>query len=51
MAVNLHPEPEPDDEDLLDFAAVYTLLNGGTVYALAPEDLPTSAPAAAIFRF
>lgn len=51
MAVNLHSEPEPDDEDLLDFAAVYTLLNGGTVYALAPEELPTSAPAAAIFRF
>jgi len=51
MAVNLHSEPEPDDEDLLDFAAVYTLLNGGKVYALAPEELPTSAPAAAIFRF
>ncbi|AFZ31487.1 hypothetical protein Glo7428_2998 [Gloeocapsa sp. PCC 7428] len=50
MAVELHSEPEPDDEDMLDFAAIHTLLNGGTVYALDPEDVPQS-PAAAIFRF
>jgi hypothetical protein len=51
MSVDLHPEPEPDDEDMLDFAAIHTLLNGGTVYAVEPEKVPDQAPAAAIFRY
>ena len=51
MSVDLHPEPEPTDEDMLDFAAIHTLLNGGTVYAVEPEQLPEQAPAAAIFRY
>ena len=51
MAVDLHPEPEPDDEDMLDFAAIHTLLNGGTVYAVEPEQMPDKVQAAAIFRF
>lgn len=50
MSADLHSEPEPDDEDMLDFAAIHTLLNGGTVYAVEPEHLP-QVPAAAIFRF
>lgn len=51
MSVDLHPEPEPDDEDMLDFAAIHTLLNGGTVYAVEPEKVPDKATAAAIFRY
>lgn len=51
MSVDLHSEPEPDDEDMLDFAAIHTLLNGGTVYAVEPEEVPSEAPAAAIFRY
>ena len=51
MGVDLHPEPEPDDEDMLDFAAIHTLLNGGTVYAVEPEKVPEKASAAAIFRY
>ena len=51
MSVDLHPEPEPDDEDMLDFAAIHTLLNGGTVYAVEPEKVPDQALAAAIFRY
>jgi hypothetical protein len=51
MTVDLHPEPEPDDEDMLDFAAIHTLLNGGTVYTVEPEKVPDEAPAAAIFRY
>jgi hypothetical protein len=51
MTVDLHPEPEPDDEDLLDFAAVHTLLNGGTVYAVELEKMPDKTLAAAIFRY
>jgi hypothetical protein len=41
----------PDDEDLLDFAAVYTLLNGGAVYLVEPEEVPGGSAVAAIFRY
>jgi hypothetical protein len=49
--VHLHEECEPGDEDLLDFAAVHTLLNGGTVYAVKPELIPDEGPLAAILRY
>jgi hypothetical protein len=39
------------DEDLLDLAAMYTLLRRGTVYAVAPEQMPDRTPAAAILRY
>jgi hypothetical protein len=49
--VHLHEEQEPGDEDLLDYAAVHTLLNGGTVYALEPGEVPDGEPLAAVFRY
>ncbi|MBC7234168.1 MAG: hypothetical protein H5T68_13105 [Chloroflexi bacterium] len=49
--VHLSAEPTPGDEDLLDFAAIQTILNSGTVYAVEPEKMPDGAPLAAIFRF
>jgi hypothetical protein len=49
--VDLHPEALPGDEDLLDLAAVRTFLNGGTVYAVRPEEMADEAPADAIFRY
>ncbi|MDQ3249363.1 MAG: hypothetical protein M3Q45_09165 [Chloroflexota bacterium] len=49
--VQLHATAESDDEELLDFAAVHTLLNGGTVYLLDPVEMPDGAPLAAIFRY
>ncbi|MFB2938861.1 hypothetical protein ACE1B6_26715 [Aerosakkonemataceae cyanobacterium BLCC-F154] len=49
--IQLHSEPETGDEDLLDSAAVQTILNGGIVYAVAPEKVPDKAPLAAVFRF
>ncbi|HEY9709015.1 MAG TPA: hypothetical protein V6D48_12510, partial [Oculatellaceae cyanobacterium] len=49
--INLHSEPELGDEDLLDLAAIQTILNGGTVYAVEPEKVPDEAPLAAVFRF
>jgi len=42
---------EPGDEDLLDFAAIHTLLNGGTVYAVEPDEVPGGTPLAAVFRY
>lgn len=47
----IHEEPQPGDEDLLDFAAVYAILNGGTVYAVEPERVPDGALLAAILRY
>ena len=51
MSVDLHAEPEPDDEDLLNFAALHTIVNGGTVYAVDPEKVPDEATVAAIYRY
>ena len=50
-SVKVHTEKEPRDNDLLDFAATYTILNGGTVYAQNPEEMPDGAEIAAIFRY
>jgi hypothetical protein len=49
--VKVHDVAQPKDEDLLDFAAAHTLLNGGTVYVVSPEVMPAPAPMAAVFRF
>jgi hypothetical protein len=49
--VYLHPAAEPGDIDLLEFAAVHTILNGGTVYSMAAEKMPANAHLAAIFRY
>lgn len=39
------------NEDLLDFIALHTYLNGGTVHVPPPEDIPGKGVAGAIFRF
>jgi hypothetical protein len=49
--VHLHEQEEAGDEDLLNFAAIHTLLNGGTVFAVEPEQVPAKSKVAAIFRY
>lgn len=49
--LQMHPQAEPGDEDLLNAAAIATILNGGTVYAVPPDQVPDSAPLAAVFRY
>ncbi len=51
MTVDVHSEPEPDDEDMLDLAAIQTFINGGKVYTVESEQMPNDAPVAAIFRY
>jgi len=51
MKLQLHPDLEPGDEDLLNSAAIQTILNGGTVYALNPDQVPDAAPLAAVLRY
>ncbi len=47
----IHPAPEAEDGDLLDLAAIQCLLKGGTVYAVAPEQVPDEGPLAALLRY
>jgi hypothetical protein len=50
--VRVESGPSPENGDLLDHAAVQTLLQGGHVHVLPPEEMPREQqPIAAIFRF
>jgi hypothetical protein len=49
--VNLHAEAQPGSFDLLDLSATQTLLHGGAVYAMEPDEVPEKALLAAIFRY
>jgi hypothetical protein len=49
--IQVHQEAKPDDEDLLDLAALYTFLNSGTVYAVKAGEGPDSTPLAALYRY
>jgi hypothetical protein len=40
-----------EEEDLLNLAAIQTILHGGTVYGVKSGDMPSGEPAGAIFRF
>ncbi len=49
--VELTESNGPGTEDLVDFAAIQTVLKGGTVYAVAPEEVPASGAVAAVYRY
>jgi hypothetical protein len=50
-SVEIHEDPKPGDEDLLDLAAIQCLLNGGTVFAVEPDQVPGNGLLAVIFRY
>ena len=49
--IQLYNEAKLGADDLLDAAAIQTLLHDGTIYAVAREQMPDQAPVAAIFRY
>jgi hypothetical protein len=49
--VIIQREPDPQNEDLFDFAAAQTLLNSGQVFAVTPEQMPGDGEIAAILRY
>jgi Bacterial archaeo-eukaryotic release factor family 3 len=49
--LEVHQEAVAGDDDLLDLAAMYTLLRRGIVYAVPPHRLPDQTSAAAILRY
>ncbi|MDZ7706217.1 MAG: hypothetical protein U5L04_17260 [Trueperaceae bacterium] len=51
-SLEIHDERQEGDHDLLDMAAVQTLLHGGTIYATDPGEVPGDDPRiAAVFRY
>jgi hypothetical protein len=46
-----HAERQPDDEDLVNFAAVMALANGAAVYPVPRAEMPRRALAAAALRY
>ncbi|MDP2969752.1 MAG: hypothetical protein Q8P64_11185, partial [Deltaproteobacteria bacterium] len=49
--IHLHKKEKTGDEDLLEFAAIQTLLSGGTVYVVDPEKMPDTESLAAVFHY
>lgn len=50
-AAEVHPERTNGDDDLLDLAAVQTLLNRGAVYAVEAGQVPSETGVAAVMRY
>jgi hypothetical protein len=50
-AVELHQDKERGDGDLLNFAAIQTMMNGGTVYVAKLEEMPSRHILAAVYRY
>jgi len=49
--LDIHEEMQPGDVDLLDLAAVQTLIHGGTVYAVDSGQIPGGGPLAVLLRY
>ena len=49
--VVIDQEPNLENKDLLDYAAMQTILNSGQVFAVQPDELPGSGDLAAILRY
>jgi hypothetical protein len=49
--VQIDQTARESSEDLLNLAAMETLLNSGTVYAVEPDAVPAQSPIAAVFRY
>jgi len=50
-SLSLSEGPGPANEDLLDLVAVETLLHGGSVHAMEPDEMPDGGCVAAILRY
>ena len=49
--VAIGDEASGHHEDLLNLAAIHTVLNRGTVYALPPAEMPDGSSVAAVLRY
>ncbi len=51
LAAELTDGADTDGEDLLDLAAAETLLRGGSVFAVPPEEIPADSAVVAVLRY
>ena len=51
LSLEEHEQEHPGDDELLDLATMQTLMQGGNVYAVPPDEIPDRHLAAAVFRF
>ncbi|MBV7331610.1 hypothetical protein KFU94_25915 [Chloroflexi bacterium TSY] len=49
--IHLYDRAEPGSDDLFNLAAIDTLKNGGVLYPVLPEDVPSHTGIAAIYRY
>jgi len=49
--MELYEEPTLENEDLLNFAVIQTLLNSGQVFMLQPDEIPGNGELATILRY
>ncbi|MEK7862347.1 MAG: hypothetical protein AAB295_03680 [Chloroflexota bacterium] len=49
--IEIGDEAPGQNEDLLNLAAIHTVLNRGTVYAVPPAEMPDETPVAAVLRY
>ena len=50
-SLQFQDEKTTDNDDLLDFAAVHTIINGGKVFVMEAEEVPGRKEASAILRY
>jgi hypothetical protein len=50
-SVRFDPESTPENEDMINYAAVQTILSSGNVYALPADNFPGGGDIAAILRY
>lgn len=51
LAVDIHTQREPDDDELTNLAAVQTLRHDGRVFIIPQQQMPEQSPLAAIYRY
>ncbi|MDP3910038.1 MAG: hypothetical protein Q8Q14_06575, partial [Gemmatimonadales bacterium] len=49
--IEIGDEASGQSEDLLNLAAIHTVLNRGTVYAVPPAEMPDETPVAVLLRY
>lgn len=50
-SVCIHADPDPRDNDLLDLAAIQSVMTGGTVYVVEPREVPGNGLVAGVLRY
>ncbi|MGI2336529.1 MAG: hypothetical protein ACRKGH_07820 [Dehalogenimonas sp.] len=49
--IEINSDPDSDNVDLVEYSVRQTLMTGGNVYVLTPEELPDAAEIAAMLRY